>query len=290
MIKKTLISIILAAVPASAMAGNLETDRAGNLPPIDAGTIWNQIQNSNPFPQPAPTTLDYCLFTEFRNNKCFFKCQSGAVLTEPAQKPDFSTGEPAGACATHIIRPMPAFPYKSAAAAEQTYDSRAKYPTAQKASEVMNWAVNGLKFAKAEVTGQTIVVSGLADYGFRITYRAASPLLTESSPLFRAELDAYERMFDMADRLEADGAVVATHEVVNYGADGYYYVIGYFEGEGDDSRRAAKKIKACWLKTAENDTCGYKCTGGTTYSQPMQRPNPWDDQPVVPCPQLVFPF
>ncbi|HAH32301.1 MAG TPA: hypothetical protein DCL44_08310 [Elusimicrobia bacterium] len=32
-------------------------DRAPQLPPIDAGTIWSQINNNqHPFPQPAPTT------------------------------------------------------------------------------------------------------------------------------------------------------------------------------------------------------------------------------------------
>jgi hypothetical protein len=75
------------------------------------------------------------------------------------------------------------------------------------------------------------VVNGLSDYRFRITYNAASPLSIESSPLFRVELDAFERMFDMADRLEYDGAHVATHEVV-FSDGGYYYVIGYFaEGQ-----------------------------------------------------------
>lgn len=80
---------------------------AQQLPPIDAGTILNQIQNSqHQFPTPPLTTLDMCVFTEFKNNKCLFKCQSGAILTEPAVKPDFSAGEPAGACATHILRPI----------------------------------------------------------------------------------------------------------------------------------------------------------------------------------------
>lgn len=96
------------AVIALAAAARAE-DRAQQLPPIDAGTIWAQINNQhNPFPQPVPTTLDYCTLTEMKNNKCYFKCQSGAILTEPATKPDFSNGEPNGPCATMIIRPVPA--------------------------------------------------------------------------------------------------------------------------------------------------------------------------------------
>lgn len=91
----------------------LSLPASAQLPPIDAGTILNQIQHSQPqFPAiPPPTTLDMCVFSQFKNNKCIFKCESGAVLTEPAMKPDFSTGEPAGACATHILRPVPYSPY-----------------------------------------------------------------------------------------------------------------------------------------------------------------------------------
>lgn len=101
--------LVLAGLAPVCGAADLESARAAQLPPIDAGTILNQIQNQhNNFPQPAPTALDMCVFTEFKNNKCYFKCQSGAILTEPAVKPDFSSGEPAGACATHILRPIPA--------------------------------------------------------------------------------------------------------------------------------------------------------------------------------------
>lgn len=90
--------LLLAGLAPVCGAAGLETARATPLPPIDAGTILNQIQNQhNNFPQPAPTTLDMCVFTEFKNNKCVFKCASGAILVEPA-----------GACATHILRPIPA--------------------------------------------------------------------------------------------------------------------------------------------------------------------------------------
>ncbi|OGR80838.1 MAG: hypothetical protein A2X32_09565 [Elusimicrobia bacterium GWC2_64_44] len=255
----------------------------------DAGAIWAQINNQhNPFPQPQ-TTLDYCVFTEFKNNKCLFKCESGAILTEPAQKPDFSTGEPAGACATMIIRPIkPAFGTK-AAAATQTYNSYGKYPTAQKASEVLTWAANGFKFAKTELVDQAIVVHGLSDYRFRLTYKAAAPLAIESSPLFKVELDAFERMFDMANRLEDDGATVVTHEVVTY-EGGYYYVIGYFPGTRGAARQADKKVRACVFNSYAGNVCNYKCNDGKPYTQPLATPGPWDNNPVQLCPQLVFPF
>ena len=105
---KILSAVLLLAglAPASVYAGT-DNLRAAQLPSIDAGAILNQIQNQqNHFPQPPLTTLDMCVFSEFKNNKCYFRCQSGAILTEPAVKPDFSAGEPAGACATHILRPI----------------------------------------------------------------------------------------------------------------------------------------------------------------------------------------
>lgn len=53
---------------------------------------------------------------------------------------------------------------------------------------------------------------------------------------------------------------------------------------------AEKKLKVCFFKKLEKETCVYKCIGGTKHEQPMQRPDPWDNQLVVPCPQIVLPF
>lgn len=56
----------------------------------------------------------------------------------------------------------------------------------------------------------------------------------------------------------------------------------------DDS---GSRLKACWLKEIKRDICVYKCSGGSTLEQPMQRPDPFSyDTPYIPCPQLVFPF
>ncbi|MBI4350302.1 MAG: HEAT repeat domain-containing protein [Elusimicrobia bacterium] len=103
---KILSAVLLLAGLSPVQAAEADTFRVPPMPPIDAGAILSQIQNQHQFPQPPLTTLDMCVFYEFKNNKCLFKCQSGAILTEPAVKPDFSAGEPAGACATHILRPV----------------------------------------------------------------------------------------------------------------------------------------------------------------------------------------
>lgn len=106
MILKAMAFFALAGMAGQGWCAEIENLRAQGLP--DAGSIMAQIQQQQPqFPQPSPTTLDMCVFTEFRNNKCHFKCESGATLIEPAVRPDFSSGEPAGACATHIFRPVP---------------------------------------------------------------------------------------------------------------------------------------------------------------------------------------
>ncbi|MDD5209335.1 MAG: hypothetical protein PHV36_08115 [Elusimicrobiales bacterium] len=110
--KKATPLLILLAMAAPLLAADAP-DRAPQLPPIDAGTILNQINNQHPFPPPVQTTLDTCVMTGFKNNKCYFKCQSGAILIEPAIKPDFSTGEPAAQCASYIIRPLPAPAFKT---------------------------------------------------------------------------------------------------------------------------------------------------------------------------------
>ncbi len=97
---------VLAGLAGQGWCSEIENLRAQGLP--DAGSIMAQIQQQPPqFPQPTPAALEMCVFSEFRNNKCYFKCESGATLMEPAVRPDFSSGEPAGACATHIFRPAP---------------------------------------------------------------------------------------------------------------------------------------------------------------------------------------
>jgi len=222
--------IISAAILALSIAAPvMAEDRAPQLPPIDAGSIWNQINNQhNPFPQPTPTTLDTCVFTEFKNNKCYFKCQSGAVLVEPAVKPDFTTGEPAGACATHIIRTIPAGPFHKAAQTAQTFKSFGKYASEQEAAAAMNWAVNGLTGTKAAVTGQKLIANGPSNYSFEIAFTAKKQLIIEPAPSFKRDIDAYEHMFDLSSRLESQGASVAITEVIKYGPAEYSYVIGYF--------------------------------------------------------------
>ena len=238
------------------------------------------ISKVNPFPNPS--NPDSCYLTGMKDNLCNFQCRNGETFQIKPVKP----------LASGVYEKCGGGDYRGAdksAFAVQTYESYGKYPTAQKASEVMTWAANGFKFAKTEVVSQTIVVHGLSDYRFRITYRAAAPLSIESSPLFKVELDAYERMFDMADRLENDGATVVTHEVASH-EGGYYYVIGYFQGERGAVRSADKKVRACVLNSYANNVCNYKCNDGSAFTQPLYTPGPWNNSPVILCPQLVFPL
>ncbi len=62
-IKNTILAFS-AALGLAASAG--AEDRAPQLPPIDAGTIWNQINNNhNPFPQPNQTTAASPRFEDY---------------------------------------------------------------------------------------------------------------------------------------------------------------------------------------------------------------------------------
>ena len=105
LMKNKIFILLLAGLTPMGWSAGMENARFAPLPQLDAGSILNQIQHGQShFPQPPQTTLDICVFTEFKNNKCIFKCKSGAILTEPAVKPDFSSDR--GACATHILRPI----------------------------------------------------------------------------------------------------------------------------------------------------------------------------------------
>jgi len=211
--------IIAASITAPARA----EQRAPQLPPIDAGSVWNQIHNQpNHFPQPAPTTLDTCVFSELKNNECYFNCQSGAVLEEPAV---------AGSCATHIIRPIPAGPFHNkTAAAPQILNSFGKYATGQEAVEAMNRAISGLKYAKAKVTSSKMVSKDDCNYGFQITFVSPRQLIVEPGASFKLEADAYDRMLDRAQTLESEGGDIAFTEIVSEPGN-YSYTVDYFENE-----------------------------------------------------------
>lgn len=184
------------------------------------GMQASSIARINPFPNPS--NPDSCYLVGMKDDLCSFKCRSGETFqAKPVNQQAASVYEKCGGGDYRGVQ-VPAL-------AVQTYESYGKYPTVEKATEVMTWAANYFKFAKTEVVSQATVAKGPSDYRFTITYKSAYPLSIESSPLFKAEQDAFERMFDMADRLESDGATAVTHEVVAT-EGGFYYVIGYFAG------------------------------------------------------------
>ncbi|MBI4679297.1 MAG: hypothetical protein HY748_17115 [Elusimicrobia bacterium] len=50
-------------------------------------------------------------------------------------------------------------------------------------------------------------------------------------------------------------------------------------------------VKVCWLNGVDKNDCVYKCSDKTEHRQPVATPDPaHPDQPVLACPQLVFPF
>ena len=65
------------------------------------------------------------------------------------------------------------------------------------------------------------------------------------------------------------------------------YKIAYSPEAKNESE--TKFIKACVFNEIKNDTCVYKCMGGSIYTQQIKRPLPYDNQTIA-CPQIVFPF
>ncbi|MCK4935924.1 MAG: hypothetical protein KAR84_03660 [Elusimicrobiales bacterium] len=62
--------------------------------------------------------------------------------------------------------------------------------------------------------------------------------------------------------------------------------------DGLKNKSKSKFVKACFIKEIKDNNCVYKCTGGSTYTTPIERPLPnfdYDKSSIV-CPQVVFPF
>lgn len=53
-----------------------------------------------------------------------------------------------------------------------------------------------------------------------------------------------------------------------------------------------KFLKICFIREIKDNNCVYKCSGGTEYSRPIERPAPGFEEPLpsVVCPQVLFPF
>ena len=100
--KNKLAIILIAGLAPMGWSAGLENLRAPQLADIKAGEV-TQLAPAI-FQQPELVKLDMCVLSEMKNNKCYFKCESGAIAIEPAVRPDFSSGEPAGPCLPYITR------------------------------------------------------------------------------------------------------------------------------------------------------------------------------------------
>lgn len=53
----------------------------------------------------------------------------------------------------------------------------------------------------------------------------------------------------------------------------------------------AKGLTMCTLRTIEKDQCVYSCRDGREHRTPVRESDPWrPNEPVIACPQVVFPF
>lgn len=100
--KNKLIIILLAGLAQPGWSAGIEELRALQQAAVTPGSLPATERGS--FPQPELQKLDLCVLSEMKNNKCYFKCESGAIAVEPAVRPDFSSGEPVGPCSPYVTR------------------------------------------------------------------------------------------------------------------------------------------------------------------------------------------
>lgn len=233
------------------------------------------VTKVNPFPNPS--NPDSCYLQGMnKEGLCKFKCRSGESFQIKPVKPE----------AASVYEKCGGGDYRNAALIK-AYSSRGRYETRDNARAALSWAEQGLRSAGAEIVDSRVLADSKAGYNFAVSFRSEREMIVVPGASYKGRLTAFERMFDEAGRLEERGDYVIIGEVFPSGS-GHSYVISYLVGDGPV--RSVKRIKACMFKEIKKDTCVYKCIDGSTHTQPVQRPNPWDNEPVIPCPQFVFPF
>ena len=311
--RKNLIFAVLFSVPAALAASGLESDRTQQLPTVDAGSLLNQINSQNDnFINPMPQAIisqemqfaleaaselrkdlknygikakvglvnepvgGYGLWVEFRNWSDYEKIKD-LFYQDPGNNPSYMD-----------LKVYPRVPKKS-------IDYRPEEVTVHFFDE---WGA-GEKQIPAALKKHGIEVVSVENEGnvTTIIYKSANWMIKTSDtkgeygPSDNKEIDAEIRQ--ITRNLQKEGKTVVWSgrwdDMVN-GGTVYYLEPKMHIMVSKSAQEADKKIKACWLKNYEKNLCNYKCGDGSLYSQPVQIPLPWDNTPVIPCPQLVFPF
>ena len=276
---------------------------------------WHQIPQippTPPTPQPPGNTIDTCVFTHLNEDLCYFKCKSGDTITEPPIKTNTATGDPAKTCATHIFLTRPDGQFKTAKTVADRYSSDLQAADGTRVFvdyapvnlggavtaspvwvSVRNPKFNGSEKVKARLMTYYEATSYSAD-ALKETAELELPYTGYDFQVKAPNVGIYEAHHSWRHNFRQEIAVsvngVWLTDPVSGTPNFKFKMTGSPAAGRSVNKSADKGIKACLFKETQGDTCAYKCDDGSGYTRPMATPSPWGDEPVVPCPAVVFPF
>lgn len=322
-----LAGILIAALAAPALAADRQ---APQLPSIDAGSILAQIEQQNHFPQPQPIISPDMQFaleaaSELRKDLKGYGIKAKVGLVNEPKGGYGLWVEFRNWSDYEQVKDL----FYQDPGENPSYMDLKVYPRVPKGVEdraARNWKSVGLQAADGTRIivnytpldlGDTMMASPVwvtvANKSFRgdekvkaavMTYyeatSASAEALKETKEIsleyngtaFQAkgpDLSVYEGHHAWTHHFRQEIAVSVNGRWLTDPVNGSHNFRFKLNSREADTK-GGERIKACWLKSMEKDVCVYKCKDGSTYTQPMQRPLPWNDTPVLPCPQLVFPF
>jgi hypothetical protein len=113
--------------------------------------------------------------------------------------------------------------------------------------------------------------------------------------------EAAKKLAARREFLEKNGHRILGEKTSPIDFEGYKLLLElYFVADGGSASAAAApaptpvqlaKATLCTLRAIEGDDCVYACRDGREYRSPVRQPDPWrPNEPVLACPQVVFPF
>ncbi|MEI7528244.1 MAG: hypothetical protein WCK76_04810 [Elusimicrobiota bacterium] len=298
----------LGASEAAARVAAGQVPQVPPVPPVFPAAPWNNNWPGT-FPQPQQNGIDTCVFTGFNGGKCWFKCASGNLITEPPVKTG-PVGAMSDVCATHVFLSVPAARQKGGRtmedwksvdllAADGTQISVDYVPAdlGGKVNATHIWvSVRNPKFSGSEKISAKLSNYYEAKPGSPETLKEANELeLPFNGWSFQARFPdislfeafhSWQNDFRQTLTVTVNGANLHTGSGMNQ----FRFQMPGKPAWAEDKSRSAERLKGCLFSGSQGDSCVYKCEGGKEYTRPMNRPSPFGDEPVIPCPAFVVQF
>lgn len=307
-------------------AGDVAAAQAVQAPP-PAAPYKEQIPGGYyHFPRPA---VDSCIFTALQADSCRYACASGRITFEPPVLIVQQGSEPSKVCADSVFITIPAFRGAGKAAVPQ-YPQVPPFNPIWNINNGMNplpqppqttldvCEYTGFENGKCmfdcrngDILAEEKLDNGepggvCASHIFRTipsVFARRASMVRGLESMTRQEWERFvqtvrEREIDddhlsqqerrevLAEwiRRNPEDAEKLTGDMTT---DYINLVLGY----GRSARRGAeKRARGCLFRENKAEACVYSCDDGSDYVRPMKRPSPFGDEPVLPCPQVVFPF